>query len=211
MMKPQRGFTLIEMIVVMAIFSLAVALISPSVQGLMQGSQLTQAGNKVTGILGLARQTATSQNRCVEVRFYNCGDPLVGDGGGGAWHFRAVQCFLVQDSGEMAALGKVQYLPTAVIMDAGPVLSSVFDSAKRVYNDSPTVVIPRFNKAYGYYALQFRPDASTDLSPTVSGNSQLWFLTLHNTRDGDKLAAPPYNFWTIQIDSINGTVTSYRP
>jgi uncharacterized protein (TIGR02596 family) len=211
MMKSRHGFTLVELLVVMAILGLTVALISPSVKGLMQGSQLTQAGSKVTGFLGLARQTAISQNRCVEVRFYNCGDPLSGSGSGDAWRIRAMQSFAVQDSGAVAALGKVQHLPDMAIVDGGSALSSIFDSNKRVYNASPTLSIPRFNKSYGYYALQFRPDGSTDLSPTISGSSQLWFVTLHSIRDGDKLTTPPHNFWTIQIDSINGTVTSYRP
>ncbi|XHR31167.1 MAG: Verru_Chthon cassette protein D [Chthoniobacteraceae bacterium] len=210
MMKFRHGFTLVELLVVMAILGLTVALISPAVRGLMQGSQLTQAGSKVTGFLGLARQTAISQNSCVEVRFYNCGDPLAG-GSGDSWHIRAMQSFLVQDSGAVAVLGKVQYLPDTAILDGGSTLSSIFDSSKRVYNASPTLAIPRISKSYGYYALQFRPDGSTNLSPTISGSSQLWFMTLHSTRDGDKLTTPPPNFWTIQIDSINGTATSYRP
>ncbi|MEZ0388273.1 MAG: prepilin-type N-terminal cleavage/methylation domain-containing protein [Verrucomicrobium sp.] len=57
-----QAFTLLEMIVVMAIISLIVAMVTPALSGLLGATGLTAAGNMVTNMASQARQLAMSRN-----------------------------------------------------------------------------------------------------------------------------------------------------
>jgi len=71
------GFTLIEMLVVLAIIAILAVLALPSVKGVLGSMDMKGAVNIVTAQLELARQTASTRNVQVEVRIYQ--DPNVLD------------------------------------------------------------------------------------------------------------------------------------
>ena len=212
-----RGFTLIELLVVMAIILALSALIVPTVAGFLGGSQLSQSAQMAIDQLSLARQSALSLNRPVEVRFYQFGDPQIpgeksSDPSTG--RYRSIQSFEILDSGSAIALGKVQSFPNTVIIDRGSDLSSIVGLAKD-YSSTPalmtdggqTLAIPRVGTHYNSVSFRFLPDGSARLSPS----SQRWFLTLHGAQPGDTLKIPPANFYTIQINASNGHIQTFRP
>jgi hypothetical protein len=54
--------------------------------------------------------------------------------------------------------------------------------------------------------LPLSPNGSTDLKPT-----EKWFVTIHGQEAKEESSSPPSNFFTIQVDPINGATRSFRP
>jgi uncharacterized protein (TIGR02596 family) len=207
-MKTRQAFTLVELLVVVAIMVLLLALVGPAVTGMLQGSQLTQAGELVQAQLDLARQEAIAQNATVQVRFYQFADP--GSPGQGTL-FQAMQAFAINNVTGAVPLGKMYRLPQGTIIDRNTALSSILNSATRTENTAPTYSIPVAGTKYNYFEVQFYPDGSPDLPIPTNATAQNWFLTIHKANAGDNLSTPPSNFWTIQIDPYNGVSKNYRP
>jgi uncharacterized protein (TIGR02596 family) len=218
------GFTIIELLAVVAIIALVTAFAVPATSTMLRGSQLTQGAQMVSDQLSLARQTALAKSHSVEVRIYQFSDPSVpGEVGGAAskGKYRALQSFEIEDSGAPVAIGKMQTVPQSVMIDAGGASSSGSNCLSTIISSaqgSPTVptlvtgqalgvTIPRAGKAYNAACFRFLRDGSTNFS---SSSSQ-WFITLHNLTDGDNLQSPPHDFVTIQVDSANGHIRTFRP
>jgi uncharacterized protein (TIGR02596 family) len=213
----RRGFTLVEMMVVVAITAVLAAIIAPAASTLIRGTDLTRGGQMISDQLGFGRQAALSMNCAVEVRFYQYADPgIPGDVAPGKYH--AVQIFQILDSGSAAPLGKVQVLPTSIIIDSGSTLSTTLSSilgSALASPNVPTLVIsgtgnipiPRVGTAYNFISFRFQPDGSTNLSPPTGS----WFLTLHSITDGDALDSPPANFFNLWLDAYNGHIRTFRP
>ena len=70
-----RAFSLVELLVVIAVIAIVAGYAVPAVTTMLKGSQLTQGSQMVVDQIALARQTALSRNRSVEVRFYKYADP----------------------------------------------------------------------------------------------------------------------------------------
>lgn len=197
------GFSLLEMLVVILIISIIAAFAVPVVTGVNRSSQLARGTQIVSDQLAIARQTAITRNRQVEVRFFQFADP---EQPGSRNCFRGLQTLEVVNARTVSPLDKVQPLPTNVIIDASAALSSLLDPAQNAAVPG-TDPLPRVGTNYQYVSLRFRPDGSTNLLPTKGP----WFLTLHEEIHGDGLARPPANFATLEIDPINGGVKFYRP
>ncbi|HSH94419.1 MAG TPA: Verru_Chthon cassette protein D [Roseimicrobium sp.] len=204
------AFTLIEMMVVIAIIAIIAAFVTPVAGSLLKASQLTQAGQLVVGQLSLARQTALSRNLPIEVRLYRFGDPEIpGENKG---KYRAFQSFEVQPNGAVLPLGQLSRLPQTVIIDSSGALSSILNQTQRPAStpSASAPKVPGVEYAYEYVAFRFRPDGSTDLREPAEPAKQ-WFLTLHGINDGDARPTPPPNFETIQINPFNGNIRTFRP
>ena len=216
-----RAFSLIELVVVIAVLAIIAAFSVPAVTSMLQGSSLTQASQMLTDQVNLARQYGLSKNTTVEIRFYRYADP---DTPGedvtkpDAGKFRALQVFEMLASGAALPLGKVEELPNSVMFnvnrdkpDEG--FSSILEHSSRnlksvdnVKLDVSAVELPRgIKKQYEYVAFRFLPDGSTTLSPT-----KRWFLTLNGVNGVTPGVLPP-NFFTLQIDPVTGTTKIYRP
>lgn len=218
-----KGFSLVELLVVIAIIAMIAAFAAPATNAILRGSQLTQAAQMLSDQLGLARQMALSKNHIVEVRFYQLGDEgIPGEKASdpNTGRYRAFQSFEIQESGTPVAVSKMQRVPSSIIIDsgsadAGKTLSSIIGLAQNA-SSVPTlktgaalnVSIPRAGIAYNSVSFRFLPDGSTNLSSLAN---QQWFLTLHSLNDGDRLNGSPANFFTIQIDAINGHIRTFRP
>jgi uncharacterized protein (TIGR02596 family) len=97
------AFTLIELLVVVAIMGLLLALVAPAVVPMMQSSNMNKAAEMISDELNFARQTALTQNRDVEVRFYKLPSPS----NAGDLQFRAFRSFAAIGNANKLALGNV--------------------------------------------------------------------------------------------------------
>ena len=201
--RSSTGFTLVEMLVVMAVIVILIAAVVPAATGILRGNKVTQAIEAVESQFNLARQAAVAANRTVEIRLYQYIDPSQN---GSAATFNALQAFTLNGS-TLTPTENVQKLPSTVIMDSGATLSSLLNPTAQRPLVQGKLPLPDIGKNYTYIAFRFRPDGSTDLLPTTGP----WFLTLHESLRGDKLTAPPSQFATVEIDPVSGELRLYRP
>ena len=206
----RRAFSLLEMLVVIAILAFLSALLLPAISSVMRGNQLTRGADKLVAVMSLARQKALAKNHPVEARFYQYADPEVpGETSLASGKYRAVQAFEIDDTGRATPIGKVEVMPTSVILDSGATLSTLvglLTNSKTWTTNDPQVSIPRAGTNYNCRAFRFSPEGSASLSKTG-----LWFVTLHSILEGDSMATPPANYISVQIDPANGSLKTWQP
>lgn len=208
-----RAFTLLEMIVVIAIIGLIAAFVVPAAMSVVNGSRLTQAAGILTNQLSYARQSAMVKNRAIEVRFLRFQDPESPAGGSGqssSNQFRAIQLLEVQDGGALVTLGKVEFLPDATVLCADNRSSMLDSETVTQAPKTPTAGDPPMPRGiemhYDYVSFRFLPDGSTNLAANHN-----WFVSVVATKDQTTSSKLPANFFILQVDPLNGIIHSFRP
>ncbi|CAN5571226.1 hypothetical protein BH09VER1_BH09VER1_31200 [soil metagenome] len=204
------GFTLVELLVVMAIMIILLALILPATTSLMRSMNIGRAASMITDEMNFARQTALSRNRDVEVRLYLLPSSIDSS----VKQFRAIRVLLADgtDATKSAPLTRLKYLPDPIIISKDPTYSTVLD-----YANSSRSGLVHTNETLPsagpveYVSFLFRANGGTSLKPVAppTGN---WFLTLY--AENAKLNGStglPLNYFTAQIDPVTGRIRSYRP
>jgi uncharacterized protein (TIGR02596 family) len=199
------GFSLIELLTVMAIFSILTAATLPALRGTLDGYNISGAADLAGAEIALARQTAISRNLPVEVRIY-----LHDDGTGPAW--RGLALVIPKDvtgasADEWVAKGKV--LPGNILFDDGGEFSTIVSKASasttpRKGTEDSTA--PGILKNKEYVAFRFQPDGSTNLP-----SDQAWCVTLRSPRSKPEGGAPAANYISIVLDSLTGRSMTFQP
>lgn len=220
----RRGFTLIEILVVLAIISVIMFLAVPNMGEIIKGSKLTQAGDQVKFDLGLAQQTAVKDNQTIEIRFYQYRQPDQSEDEFRS-SFTAYQMYqLIPDSTKpsdpkaeriLAPIGTIKKLPVGIIIPASELWSSLCVN-ESIANGSEAVkgLIPTEKETNANYrSFQINPDGTTNLD--TSGKNQ-WYISLVDSNvlakaGGSADAISPDNYICIQVDPYNGGTRWYQP
>ena len=206
-MRSSQAFTLIELLLVIALMVLLITLVAPAVNSIAVGSNLTRAGQLVGDEIARARQEAVTSNREIEVRFFKLAN-------GAAKGWVAMQIWRVDQTNNgptTKALGKMVSLPQGVIISdpdttkLSPLLTS------EIATSGTTINLPTYGTV-PYVFFRFRANGATDsaiveTTTTTTGNN---FLTLQNA-NAVTTGSAPSNYYTIAVNPITGKVTIFRP
>jgi uncharacterized protein (TIGR02596 family) len=211
-----RAFTLIEVLVVVAMIALIVAAMAPMVFSSLVSTRLTSAGETLGGQLSLARQLAVSRNESVEVRFYEYEDP---ESPGAKPAYRAIAIMSLRDRPGAAANGlreqltDTYFLPSGIVLGSSQSLSPMLASGSIPSTQDLEKVIKRANNAR-YKAFQINPDSSTNLTVLMGGTYRpdITYFTVAEERVlTDDNGEIPKNFFVVQIDPDTARTSTYRP
>ena len=194
--RESSAFSLIELLVVMAIMALMISLLVPAFNSIGESNRITSATQIVVAELNKSRQEAIARNRAVEVRLYTIA-PKDEPGNTSLRAVRALRSIVLDESanyGSNARFGRLSHLPGGIQISTNTTLSSTTLSA------NSTEPLPGFGSST-YVAFRFRPNGGTDLSTNVT-----WTLVSDRGR-----GAPPPNFATIQLDPRTGRARLFRP
>ena len=114
-LKCTAAFTLIEVLIVVTIIAIIVAISSISLNQTMQAMRLTNAGNKVTQLVEVARQramSANSQTALILVKYVPGGDIENASG-------RAFTVMERRSGEEWKAIREWETLPDGIVVDIG--------------------------------------------------------------------------------------------
>ena len=198
---PKRGgrsgaapgaFSLLELLIVVAIMITLMALATPALTSLLDSGNLARGGQVLADEINLARQLAASQNRVVEVRILKHDTPP---------GFGSLQIWGNDAGGASVPLGKVMKLPQSIVISENTTVSAALEK-------TPTGTMPTNSSLSGksYAYLRIRPSGAVDPSLAMSN----FFFSVVSARSGSNSALPP-NYVTIQINPLTGTPLVYRP
>jgi uncharacterized protein (TIGR02596 family) len=228
----RSGFTLIELLAVVALIAVVITFAVPAMTGIMKGTSMSQASQRLNDTLLLARQLAITKNRPIEVRFYRYGDPdtpgeKVDEPLNGKW--RAVQLFEVLENGAVLPAQEMARMPNGIIFhpsEYSTLLKEEIRPATEAKEDKTAPELPvdvndkRVGRNYLWTGFRYLPDGSTDLppvatesgdgGPTTSSKGDRWYVTVINATEENKDIRET-NFFTLQVDPLSGTLKSFRP
>ncbi len=191
--RPGRAFTLLEVLVVMAIIVVIVSLSSVSIQGIGSGHKLTTAMGMVTDQIALARQTAISKNARVEWQLIKVPSTATGQDEA----FRLIRLRIFEPKARRwRAIGRSQVFPVSII--AAP--------------ESSTLLAPGSTQTIEDLTYEGQSGQTAEAAMiTFHANGR---LSMHSAAAHSiTLLDPKYpnNFVTIQIDPVFGQTRTFRP
>ena len=197
-----RGFTLVELLTVMAVIAVLLAIAVPAFTRISQGTDLTRAGQDFADTLTLARDEAQARNRKISVRLIK--DPT---GTKPVQHYRRVQIWVSKDdAGTMVALGKVVQFPTAVVFAEDATLSPLLQIPP---GQAGTMTVSGMACSYVGFTINTRGTLDTSSTGVNNTNS---FLTIVQEKDVAATAATrPKNFSSVYINPFTGELSTFRP
>lgn len=221
-----RAFTLIEMLVVVAIIVLLLVFSQPALSRTLMSSKLSGAGQSLMGAISEAQQLAFANNVPVDIRFFK-----VPDGFGENEAYRSYQIFKItqvfEGTGASAVVkeelvphGNLVNLPENILIVDSEELSPALSG-----EGLPDV---RENSSTGYSGVEdatfnawrFMPDGTCrKVGKSQNNMATLTYQTLTEsfltiTSDAGQeitVANLPKNFFTIQVDPFTGKARNYKP
>ena len=202
------------MLAVMGVILIMLIAVVPAIGHVLRGSNLAQSGEMVGDKFVLARQTATTSNRTVQVRFYQLPDSPTSSGTANSTkNYSAVQIYRLEENGTATAITKLEALRANVIFAPDQSHSTLLNPPKTglltvsgkdnlaAYNNQPC----------NYVGFQFLPNGTTDLDPTAAADLGGWYLTLVEANQPLTTGKAPTNYYTVRVEPLDGSVRVFRP
>lgn len=226
--RPRRGFTLIELMAVIAIMVIIATLSVGAIKSFGSAYELDSSVQGISGALNAARQIALSQNKYVQVRFYeqtNASDIRY-------QNYFAIGTY-ISDSpfyptnsgdtdyqtrlsrGWMKQLGTVYVLPNSIGIIKSATNSALLDSLRQDSNRTNTDSVGRM-RGYPWVSFYFSPQGAIDVPYEGSGTNAVpirankAFFSLCEMRKYQGGQLPP-NYATVLFDPANGRMQTVRP
>ena len=180
--RRRAGFSLIELLVVVAIIGLMVTLLVPALGSIVSGRNLELGGSQVVDSLSLARQIAMSRGRRVvwEMDAGTNGIYRIMEFKGGTWQ----------------PASRIQTLPENIRPDSSIANSTLFSDANTPCTNNFSNSIASVSSVV---SVTFRPDGTTLLSPNAVNSLRL------------KHAQTTNNWFIITVNGVTGKTQVYRP
>jgi len=195
-LRHQRaGFSLVELLLVVAVMGILMALAVPSLSSITSGRRLDLAGSQMADSLSLARQTAMARGCRVRWELARIGTPPL----------YQIHRLLEFRTGGWQPSTKWTALPDAVQLSTNSLRAGLLAS--------PTNTVLAFTYQGTNYPvtttcipITFLPDGTTDLQP---GNNN--FLTLEPTYATRDASGNTRNWFSIVINPVTGRTEIFRP
>jgi uncharacterized protein (TIGR02596 family) len=115
--RRRDSFTLVELLVVMAIVAILIALAVPSITSLFEGDGLSTGAQQVADQVNLARQLSSSKNVTVELRVFKmAGTNASYSSGGFTSGYTALQMGTNDSTGQWQAVSRLYRLPQNIVI-----------------------------------------------------------------------------------------------
>lgn len=217
---PRRGFTLVEMLVVLAILAILAVLSLPAIKGLLGSVDMKGAAGTVSAQLDIARQAASTRNVQAEVRIYQ--DSSVPDTlNAKTYSYRIIAvCIPAAASGanQDEFISPGVGLPGDTIFDSSTTYSTLLDpgtAAGDPAGKSRLVPLeldsaPALLRKKPYMKFTFLPDGTMYLANTAT-SSGTWCLTMRNLHAKAVGATPASNYICFVVDPGTSRSRMYQP
>jgi uncharacterized protein (TIGR02596 family) len=209
--KYPAGFSLVELLVVVAIIGMLAALAMGGLSNTVRSSKLTNTAQRVADQINVARQVAAARNLPVEVRFYKL--PWFDQTIGGARVYRGMQTFVTDGITFTNPVSKPFLFPNRVAIREDSPLRGMIKYVD--YNSPGLADFGIYGRGtIGYNVFTIRPNGilvsgtSTNISATNN------FMTLQNWEPDstlDSSVPTPANYALVRVDPITAKVTILRP
>ena len=198
-MQVRSAFSLIELLVVVAIIGLLMTTAAPALNSVLENGRLTQATTLVVNQFTLARQKASAENKNITLRFIRKDTSSSYD---------RIQLVTLDSASNATPVSRLTTLPMQTAIASDTALSSLMSLGESSASSTKDPSIPELGTSYLYRQCTFRPRGSLDGSPLTITDK--WFATVVLQRNASNTTAPA-NFATIHIDPVNGGLQIYRP
>jgi uncharacterized protein (TIGR02596 family) len=196
MKRACRSFSLLEMLLVLALTAMLVAMAMEGYSAMVQANAVTTGADMVSDVLTEGRCDAVAQNTTVEVRIYDLPPQP-----GAAPVYDALQLHWLKADGTTPPVASPTLLSVWVAIDATATHSPLI--AVNPETATPDASDARLNRQTRVF--HFLPDGSTDLDPATN-----WFMTVRAATQSDP-AQFPSNWACISVDATTGRPQIYRP
>jgi uncharacterized protein (TIGR02596 family) len=187
---PERAFSLLELLVVVALMVIAMSLTMPPVVGVQRSYHLAKAATQIKDNLQLARQLAMARNESIVASFCKAKDEF------GKASYNVLVLSRELPDGTLASISKPVRLTGGIGISGDIRWSSIMTDSL-----SGTSVFQ--NTKLPCQQIRFKASGATDLASTPS-----WYLTLFYNPDSTVL---PANFVTLAIDPVTGRIVWSQP
>jgi uncharacterized protein (TIGR02596 family) len=191
MTHPSCGFSLLELLLVVAVMMIALGLTVPAVVGIQRSYYLTKSASQIKDHLQFARQQAMALNSPVVASFCQVKE----DSGAQSNYSVLLLSRLLADGLTRVPISKPIRLSGEIIISADPAWSSIMLL--------PTAANSFQSESVPCKEIRFKASGSTDLASSTS-----WYLTLFH---GQSSSAPSDNYVTLVIDPVTGRIVWNQP